>query len=128
MDKTLKSDIKIVTRDFDTKVGLNKTWLKLWTSNDQHGFSSAKENYEIFSRPCFGGMIFPYSNVDQYIWTSPDGKSRTQITDVHNKWQKLIKIIAEHFFKKFLGISYVYLEDILVLNTNPYLKFFCVTL
>ncbi|RUS78799.1 hypothetical protein EGW08_013449 [Elysia chlorotica] len=92
IDKVPKRDMKILSGDFNTKVGIDNTNLEYIMGI--HSTVEQNENGEFFTEFCsfndlvIGGTLFPRKNIHKTTWISRDGKTENQIdhTPISRKW------------------------------------------
>ncbi|KAI8514635.1 hypothetical protein Bbelb_072260 [Branchiostoma belcheri] len=89
-----RHDVMVLMGDFNARVGnINR---KREKHMGKHGMGSMTDNGERLIDICeeydlaIGGTLFEHKNIHKLTWTSPDGKTESQIDHimVNNKWKR----------------------------------------
>jgi hypothetical protein len=75
--------MKILSGDFNTKVGRENIFKPIVGNESLHQDSNdkgvRKVKYETSKNPVDENSMFPHRDIHKHTWTSPDGKTHSQI-------------------------------------------------
>jgi len=97
MDEIPKHDVVIVAGDLNARIGADNTGHEKVMG--RHGEGEMNNNGERFVNFCeenrmvIGGSVFQHKKIHKLTWTSPDGRTQTQIDHIaiNTKWRRSMR-------------------------------------